>query len=72
MDWVLIFWLNTPVNYQVHSNHVTKQDCKKREQFYSGVFDKTNSQVIAACKPALFAKHIKSKGDLVYFKETIN
>ena len=71
MNWILIFWLNTPVNYQVHSDHITRQDCQKQEKFYDNVFSKTNSQLVATCKPALFAKHIKPKGDLIYYKETI-
>jgi len=66
MSWILIFYLNTPNNYQVHSHYDMKVDCSVKESYYNNVFKEVNTKLVASCKPKEFVKYAKKQGDLIY------
>lgn len=66
MGWILIFYLNTPHNYQVHSQYEMKDACVVQESYYNNVFKQVDTKLVASCKPKEFVKYAKQKGDLVY------
>ena len=71
MKWILIFYLNTPLNYQVHSEYQTKDDCLVKQTYYNGVFDKVDTKLVPACKPIEFKQYAKNQNKLVYKTYTV-
>lgn len=73
MSWVLLFWLNTNTSYQyhIHSEYSTLQECQAKEEYYSKVFKTVDSKLIASCKSADFAKHLKPSKKLAYRKAVV-
>ena len=65
-SWILIFYLNTPNNYQVHSHYDMKVNCSVKESYYNNVFKEVNTKLVASCKPKEFVKYAKKQGDLIY------
>jgi hypothetical protein len=66
MGWILIFYLNTPNNYQVHSHYDMKVDCSVKESYYNNVFKEVGTKLVASCKPKEFVKYAKKQGGLIY------
>jgi len=66
MGWILIFYLNTPHNYQVHSQYDMKVDCSVKESYYNNIFKEVGTKLVASCKPKEFVKYAKQQGNLIY------
>ena len=70
MKWVLLFWINMPSNYIIHSEYKTEQDCLTAQERYSKIFQQTNSRTNAVCRP--YENSMKqTKSNIVYKKVTI-
>jgi hypothetical protein len=71
MNWILIFYLSTPLNYQVHSDYQSKEDCQNRAVYYNEVFNTVDTKLVAVCKPKEFKQYAKNQNKLVYKTYTV-
>ena len=70
-SWILIFYLNTPLNYQVHSDYQVREDCLTKAIYYNEVFNKVDTKLVAVCKPKEFKQYAKNQNKLIYKTYTV-
>ena len=48
--WVLVFWLESPMNYTEYTQYSTERDCRDSAVLWQRRFNMVNSRLVAECR----------------------
>ena len=50
VEWIMVFWLETPLNYTEYARYRTERECRDSEQVWQRRLNMVKSKLIAECR----------------------